>query len=263
MKLALAVAVLVVTVVVAVVMFRPDDPQQLDFSVFTGVELGLTPEDQLVHSFSTGVWRGVTDGSLLTITERHLFGDEGSESTTITLSLAGDTAAVVRARWESSDAYAGDKEADYRTGSLEFQSMDIDGIVAGVLTPTGEQPIRFWVDMRPGAIVETAFPGDVFQLPPGGLAILRDFTVVRFTEIREDSRCPEDATCVWEGAVRVAVTVYEDGVPSPALLEGFDSASGPIFGESPSVDVMRGQRTLSLVGLEGDVASFVTALASN
>lgn len=32
---------------------------------------------------------------------------------------------------------------------------------------------------------------------------------MRFVEVSEDSRCPSDVTCVWEGEVKVAVALYE------------------------------------------------------
>ncbi|NNK91288.1 MAG: hypothetical protein HKO87_02545, partial [Acidimicrobiia bacterium] len=130
MRWVLALSAAVVAVVLAVVLLRSDEPGTLDFAVTTGVDLGLTADDQLVHSFSTGVWRGAGEGSLLTIRESHLFGDEGGESTTITLRLSGDTPVVIRAYWQSSDADGGDEERDYRTGSLELQSADADAIVA-------------------------------------------------------------------------------------------------------------------------------------
>ena len=34
---------------------------------------------------------------------------------------------------------------------------------------------------------------------------------VKFTEVLEDSRCPEGVTCVWAGRVRVLVDISEEG----------------------------------------------------
>ncbi|NNC76162.1 MAG: hypothetical protein HKN93_11725, partial [Acidimicrobiia bacterium] len=110
MKWMLAVAAAIGAVVLAVVLLQTDDPP--DFVVNSGQDLGLTPEDQLVHSFSTGVWTGTMDGTLVTLQERHLFGDEGGETTAITLSLADATPEVIQAGWTSSDAYGGDKSQD-------------------------------------------------------------------------------------------------------------------------------------------------------
>ena len=53
--------------------------------------------------------------------------------------------------------------------------------------------------MRPGA-------GDPLSLTLGQ-ADQRHGHSVRFLEVVEDSRCPADVTCVWEGRARVAVSI--------------------------------------------------------
>lgn len=248
------------TVVVAVVLFSSRGGEEpLDFTVAMDVDLGLDPTAQLVHSFSTGVWQGEIEGEVLTIREYHLFGDEGGESTTIRLSTDGPV--VLLARYSSSELYSGDDALEYRSGTLHLQSFDLDGIVAGILTPDGERPVPFWVDLRPGAVVREPSIDVPFAVPPGGVVTLREQTVVRFDEVVEDSRCPEDATCVWEGAVEVALTIYEDGVPSSVRLRGLSAGDGPVFGDSPTIEVMRGLQVLSLVALDEGGATFVTSVA--
>ncbi len=53
--------------------------------------------------------------------------------------------------------------------------------------------------MRPGA-------GDPLSLTLGATD-QRHGHSVRFVEVVEDSRCPADVTCVWEGRARVAVSI--------------------------------------------------------
>lgn len=41
-----------------------------------------------------------------------------------------------------------------------------------------------------------------------------DGVKITFLEVLEDSRCPKDVTCIWEGRVRVLVGVETPGEPS-------------------------------------------------
>ena len=41
---------------------------------------------------------------------------------------------------------------------------------------------------------------------------------IKFVEVVEDSRCPTDATCIWEGRVSVAVEIKEDNSPYKMVL---------------------------------------------
>jgi hypothetical protein len=49
-------------------------------------------------------------------------------------------------------------------------------------------------------------PGREFSLRPGESASVQGL-VMRFDEVRGDSRCPVDVQCVWEGDATVVVTV--------------------------------------------------------
>ena len=50
--------------------------------------------------------------------------------------------------------------------------------------------------------------GTPIQLAPGDSALFAaDELEVRFTGIGSDSRCPTDVTCVWQGTVRVLLTI--------------------------------------------------------
>jgi hypothetical protein len=60
--------------------------------------------------------------------------------------------------------------------------------------------------------------GTPFQLQGGGTTVFREGLRITFTEIREDSRCPRDAVCVWPGRARIALEVESDGA-SPFEVE--------------------------------------------
>jgi hypothetical protein len=58
-------------------------------------------------------------------------------------------------------------------------------------------------------------PGIAFTLAPGQAATLKTAdTRITFNEVREDSRCPVDVTCVWAGDAKVDVTIARSGVPA-------------------------------------------------
>ena len=52
--------------------------------------------------------------------------------------------------------------------------------------------------------------GDPLSIPLGE-TVQHNGHAIRFVEVVEDSRCPTDVTCVWEGRARVAITI--DGTP--------------------------------------------------
>lgn len=65
------------------------------------------------------------------------------------------------------------------------------------------------------APVETAItvePGTSFSLPVGKTASLRGTdTRLTFREVSQDSRCPIDVVCVWEGDATIAVAISRNG----------------------------------------------------
>jgi hypothetical protein len=60
-------------------------------------------------------------------------------------------------------------------------------------------------------------PGQEFVLNAGAAAAVGGLTV-RFDQVLEDSRCPMNARCVWEGNARVAFTISRDGKASSLTL---------------------------------------------
>jgi len=57
-----------------------------------------------------------------------------------------------------------------------------------------------------------AEPGVAFSLPLGQTATLRGSSArITFAQVREDSRCPVDVTCVWAGDAKIELTVSSNG----------------------------------------------------
>lgn len=68
---------------------------------------------------------------------------------------------------------------------------------------------------------------------------------VRFSAVREDSRCPVDATCIWAGNAQIEVTVSPLAGDGPAQVATLNSFLEP---KTASALGLR----LSLVGLSPD-----------
>jgi hypothetical protein len=61
--------------------------------------------------------------------------------------------------------------------------------------------------------------GQVFTLGGGDEAVIRGADLrLRFTEVREDSRCPKFVECFWTGQARIAVLVQRS-TDDPTTLE--------------------------------------------
>jgi hypothetical protein len=57
-----------------------------------------------------------------------------------------------------------------------------------------------------------AEPGVAFELPVGKTAALNgNATRITFKQVKEDSRCPTDVTCVWAGDARIELTISRNG----------------------------------------------------
>jgi hypothetical protein len=98
------------------------------------------------------------------------------------------------------------KEATQMSQSENFRRYRLGAIVSAciLLIPSwGCAPIQTAV------IVE---PGVSFTLAPGQTAeVKRADTRVTFREVREDSRCPTDVTCVWAGDAKVEIVISRTG----------------------------------------------------
>jgi hypothetical protein len=68
-------------------------------------------------------------------------------------------------------------------------------------------------EASPPPVTGAPLVGDEFTIAPGETVTLADGATLRFDEITEDSRCPADVTCVWEGRATIRLTyVNLDGV---------------------------------------------------
>ena len=80
-------------------------------------------------------------------------------------------------------------------------------------------------------VTETSVPGSPVRIPLGETVDVGGLSV-RFAEVAEDSRCPQNTPCVWEGRARVGLVVGG----TPALLTV--PHGGPERADEPSsVDV--------------------------
>lgn len=90
----------------------------------------------------------------------------------------------------------------------DFRRYTLSAIVTGWVLLLG---ISGCAPLQTAVIVE---PGVSFTLAPGQAATVKSVdTRIAFREVREDSRCPTDVTCVWEGDAKVDVTISRTGVP--------------------------------------------------
>ena len=73
--------------------------------------------------------------------------------------------------------------------------------------------------------------GASFTLAPGESAALEGATMgVRFVAITEDSRCPQDTTCVWAGEVKAAIEILQRAtVAKQAELKPGESADAATY----------------------------------
>lgn len=63
--------------------------------------------------------------------------------------------------------------------------------------------------LQTAAIVE---PGASFTLAPGQTAAVKGTdTRITFKQVREDSRCPVDVTCVWAGDAKLEILISRTG----------------------------------------------------
>ena len=136
-----------------------------------------------------------------------------------------------------------------------------DGGPASATTTAPSQPVTTPMATAVPASLRVAGPGVPFTMDVGDIVGLGSgTTTVRFVEVVEDSRCPEHETCVWEGAVTVALGWERGGTTGTAVLRGIAFPEGPYFGDSPQAG-LPGGATIGLLGLDGaDGVSVITVV---
>lgn len=89
-----------------------------------------------------------------------------------------------------------------------FKRLTLGAIVTAcglTLAPLGCAPVETAI---------TVEPGTSFSLPVGKTASLKGTdTRLTFREVSQDSRCPTDVVCVWEGDAAIAVAISRNGAP--------------------------------------------------
>lgn len=74
-------------------------------------------------------------------------------------------------------------------------------------TPTGNEPTPSKAQL-----------GERFTLGVGEVAeVINDGLRVRLDSVPEDSRCPKNAVCIWEGNARVRLTLTKSSLPQQQL----------------------------------------------
>ena len=92
--------------------------------------------------------------------------------------------------------------------------------------------------LQTAVIVE---PGVSFALAPGQTAeVKRADTRVTFRQVRQDSRCPVDVTCVWEGNAEVEVIISRTGAANETRILSL---------KAPNNEVQVGTLRIKFVGL--------------
>lgn len=136
-----------------------------------------------------------------------------------------------------------------------------DGGTAASSTTRPSQPGTTPVATAVPASLPVAAAGVPFEMEGGDTVGLGSgSTTVRFVEVVEDSRCPDDESCVWEGAVTVALGWQRGGTTGTSVLRGISFPEGPYFGDSPRA-ALPGGATITLLGLAGtDGVSVITVV---
>lgn len=81
--------------------------------------------------------------------------------------------------------------------------------------------------------------GKEFTLALGREAKLKGQAVaVKFQDVKEDSRCPEEATCVWAGNAKIAITLSSSGKESSYELNTMQNKKKVVY-EGMEVELLR------------------------
>jgi hypothetical protein len=234
-------------------------PNESLVTVEVGGDLGLGPVDRIVPGFGVGVWNVSVDGGVATLSERHLVGDEAGAGHRIVVDFTDDLPTVVEVVLTRDDADLGSSDETTGPGTILFQDADPAGVISGEFRPSSGRGFRFWVDTAEDTYVDEPGSGEPFRLRPGGVADSFSFAT-QFVGVVEDSRCPPDAECVWEGRVVVKLRYVWEGGSEEFELVGFETPQGPIFGDAPRYPATpepHATRAIVLAGLDGDVATLV------
>ena len=89
--------------------------------------------------------------------------------------------------------------------------------------------------------VIVAEPDLAFSLPLGKSATVTGSpSRITFTTVREDSRCPTNVVCVWEGDAKIEITVSRNGAPPATAILSL---------HPPTTEAQVGDLVIRFVGL--------------
>ena len=232
------------------------DGTTTDVEVITGVDLGLTAADRLEKSFTPGVWTAEREGDVVRLEISFFIGDEGGLTRSLELDFGSGFPELRGGALEYYDAYDDDRIIPVDSGVLELQEADPDGVIAGRWIGETDAMIRFWVDLADHTHAEIEI-NQPFSLRSGGYATWNESTVFQFGAVTEDSRCPPDVTCVWEGRLAIEGKVWDIEDERIVRLRGLATDGGPVYGTQPSGRFRNGL-DISLIGLDATgLATFV------
>ncbi|MDA0815776.1 MAG: hypothetical protein O2924_04305 [Chloroflexi bacterium] len=98
------------------------------------------------------------------------------------------------------------------------------------------------------------------EMQPGDRALLADRQYIEFAGIVEDSRCPTDVSCIWQGRAVVEVEVAGESVLVTFI--GGDSVSEPAAGYLVAVDDVQPYPRASQPTEQDDYVVTVTVTAN-
>ena len=92
-----------------------------------------------------------------------------------------------------------------------------------------------------------------FDVAVGGMARIQDSPLlVRFDTVTEDSRCPSDVECVWEGNATARTTIDSAGTAAVAEFRTTQRGAVRMFGWTLELRDLRPARTTQSVPKPGD-----------
>ncbi|NJN82247.1 MAG: hypothetical protein HC802_08185 [Caldilineaceae bacterium] len=208
-----------------------------DMHVVTDAPFILAPGEQVTLVGRDDALRleGVVDGRCPTSGG---CADPGSGAATVALHwVAGEDAPV----WILLTADTSEKGAVLDEGWPMEPFLFYDGVgirlvridpvpLTGDEIPQSDYRVTFALEASPRmpSGSEFADPGEPFMLTPDHTAVIgQDELRVRFDQVVEESRCPQGASCIQAGKVRVAVTVASPGQRMTSyLLSGEGDETG-------------------------------------
>lgn len=206
--------------------------------------LDIDSAARIEPGFSLGIWRVAGSGTVRTLSRQMLIGDESAERIELVLSFADGSVTLVDAYKLRLEAVGTSVRQSLNVTSLVLNNASLDGIISGRALLDNQTTFDFWVDTDPASVVESEL--DVpFEMKPGYVVDEFGFAV-RYVGVTEDSRCPPDATCVWEGQVSVAFEYVDEDQRSVVTATGIATPDGPAYGESPTIDLF-GSRYLEIL----------------